>query len=217
MKRWLARRGGAASAHPPLDARPALGFVAIDCETTGMDPRNDGVVALAAVRCGPGGTEEAYFETLVDPGRPISEASLSVHGISEDMIQGAPVLSAALPAFRDFVGAAIPVAHMGAFDLAFLQRPLARARLPKLERMLDTAVLAARLLRLLPVISLETACASLGIPVVGRHTALGDARLTAALFARFVPLLERRDAHTLAAALHWGEVSRAALDAPTTI
>lgn len=205
--RWL-RRPGSSGMHPVLDASIGDGFVALDTETTGLDARTDRIVALGAVRWGPGG-EIDRFETLVDPGRPISPASTTVHGIDDAAVRDAPSLDAVLPAFRRFVGDSVPVAHMGAFDLAFLQRPLASARLPALERMLDTAVLAARLLPPLPEISLDAVCAYLGIPVVGRHTALGDARLAAAVLARLLPELERRGASTLQAALHWGDVTRA--------
>lgn len=173
-----------------------------------MAPRTDRIVSLAAVRFGAGCREEAAFDTLVDPGRPIPAASVAIHGIRDDMVRGSPPLEAVLPAFRAFVGPAIPIAHMGAFDLAFLQRPLRRAGLATLERMLDTAVLAARLLPPLPELSLDAVCAYLGIPVVGRHTAIGDARLAAAVLARMLPELERRGASTLQAALHWGDVTR---------
>ncbi len=204
---WL-RRSSSSDLHPPLDALIADGFVALDTETTGMDARTDRVVALGAVRWGPGG-EVDRFETLVDPGRPVPAASTAVHGIDDAAVRGAPSLDAALPAFRAFVGHSVPVAHMGAFDLAFLQRPLARARLPALERMIDTAVLAARLLPPLPELSLDAVCAYLGLPVIGRHTALGDARLAAAVLARLLPELEVRGASRLGDALHWGDVTRA--------
>ena len=203
--RWLGRSAGP-RLQPPLDARIADGFVALDTETTGMDARTDRVVALAATRWGPHG-EIASFETLVDPGRPIPPASTAVHGLDDEAVRGSPSLAEVLPAFRDFVADGIPVAHMGAFDLAFLRRPLAGARLPALERILDTAVLTSRLLPPLPELSLDAVCAALGIPVVGRHTALGDARLAAAIFVRLRPELERRRAATLGAALHWGDVS----------
>ncbi|HEX4744987.1 MAG TPA: 3'-5' exonuclease [Candidatus Limnocylindria bacterium] len=203
--RWR-RRSAAPGPHPPLDALLADGFVAFDTETTGMDARSDRVVALAATRWGPHG-ETASLETLVDPGRPIPPGSTAVHGLDDTAVRGSPSLAEALPAFRAFVGDGIPVAHMAAFDLAFLRGPLAQAGLPALERVLDTAVLASRLLPPLPELSLDAVCARLDIPVVGRHTALGDARLAAAILVRLRPELERRGAATLRAALHWGDVT----------
>jgi len=205
--RWR-RRSAGQGLHPSLDARIADGFVALDTETTGMDARTDRVVALAATRWGPRG-EITSFETLIDPGRPIPSASTAVHGLDDAAVRGSPSLMDALPAFRAFVGDGVPVAHMAAFDLAFLRPQLARAGLPALERMLDTAVLASRLLPPLPELSLDAVCALLGIPVVGRHTALGDARLAAAVLLRLRPELQRRGAETLRDALHWGDVTRA--------
>lgn len=205
--RWLRWRSGP-QGHPSPDVRVADGFVALDLETTGMDPRTDRIVALAAVRWGPHG-EETSFVSLVDPGRPIPASATAIHGLDDAAVRGAPRLEDLLPGFRATIGERVPVAHMGAFDLAFLQRPLGRAGLPRLERMLDTAVLAARLLPPLPDLSLDAVCARLGVPVSGRHTALGDARLAARVLTELLPELERRGASRLRDALHWGDVMRA--------
>lgn len=195
--------------HPPLEARLAdATFVAIDTETTGMDPRRDRIVAVGAVRFRTAGDVLEETEVLVDPGMPISAASTAVHGIADADVRGLPPLERALPDVRAFIGDAVPVAHMGAFDLAFLQRPLRAARLPTIERMLDTAVLAARLLGPLPDLSLEALCAYFELPLEGRHTARGDARIASGLFLRLLPALHVRRAHTLQDALHWGDVTR---------
>lgn len=204
--RWPWGRS-ATGEHPSPDVRVADGFVAIDLETTGMDARTDRIISLAAVRWGPHG-EETSFVSLVDPGRPIPAASTAIHGLNDAAVRGAPRLEDVLAGFRATIGDRVPVAHMGAFDLAFLQGPLARARLPRLERMLDTAVLTARLLPPLPELSLDAVCARLGVPISGRHTALGDARMAAGVLVRLLPELERRGASRLREALHWGDVTR---------
>jgi DNA polymerase-3 subunit epsilon len=184
-------------------------YVAFDVETTGMDPRRDRVVAIGAVRFGPEGTIGATFEELVDPQMPIPPLAVSIHGIDDETVRGRSSLEAVLPRFRSFVGDGVPVAHMGAFDLAFLRGPLRRGRQPALERVLDTAVLASRLLAPLPDLSLEALSARLGLKAAGRHSALGDATLAAAILARLLPLLEQRGARTLHDALDWGDVARA--------
>ena len=184
-------------------------FVAFDLETTGMDPRLDRVVALGAVRFTPEGDIAATLEEIVHPGRPIPAQAVAVHGIDDDAVRGRPALEDVLVTFRGFIGDAVPVTYMGAFDLAFLRVPLRRARQPALERVLDTAVLAARLLAPMPELSLEALCARLGIPADGRHTAVGDARLAARIFLQLLPLLHKRGARTLHDALDWGDVTRA--------
>ena len=196
--------------HPRPDLALATAqFVAFDCETTGMDPRRDQIVALGAVRFTADGGISDTFESLVDPGLPIPHTAVAVHGIDDAAVRGQPHIAAIVPSFRSFVGAAVPVAHMAAFDLAFLRGPLRRARQPSLERVLDTAVLASRLLPTLSDISLEGLGARLAVPITGRHTAIGDATTAARLCARLLVLLERRGTRTLHQALDWGDAGRA--------
>lgn len=173
-----------------------------------MDPRRDRVVALGAVRFGSSGRVDERFERLVDPRMPIPAVATSIHGIDDDSVRGRPILTEVLAEFRAFLGDAVPVAHMAAFDLAFLRGPLRRTRQPALERVLDTAVLASRLLAPLPDLSLEALCAKLGLEATGRHTAVGDAAIAAVILIRLLPLLERRGARTLHDALDWGDAAR---------
>jgi DNA polymerase-3 subunit epsilon len=196
--------------HPnPEQPLATATFVAFDVETTGMDPRRDRVVAIGGVRFTHGGEIIAVFDELVDPRRPIPSLAFAVHGIDDERVRGRPPLEEILPAFRSFVGDAVPVAHMAAFDLAFLRGPLRRARQPGLERVLDTAVLASRLLTPLPELSLEALTARLGLSAAGRHTAVGDATIAATILVRLLPHLESRRARTLHDALDWGDAARA--------
>lgn len=176
-----------------------------------MDARRDRIVALGAVRFTLPGTISATFDEIVDPGLPIPPVAVSVHGIDDERVRGRPALEAVLGGFRAFIGDAVPVTHMGAFDLSFLSGPLRRAHEPAIERVLDTAVLASRLLSPLPELSLETLCARLGLSTAGRHTAVGDATLAAQIVVQLIPLLERRGVRTLHDALDWGDVTRAVL------
>jgi DNA polymerase III subunit epsilon len=198
--------------HPaPRQLLAKATFVAFDVETTGMDPRRDRVVAVGAVRFTHAGAITGTFDEIVDPRRPIPAQAVAVHGIDDDAVRGRPALQAVVAPFRAFVGDAVPVTYMGSFDLAFLRGPLRRARQPSLERVLDAAVLASRLLGPLPEVSLETLCVRLGLPVNGRHTAVGDATLAARILVRLFPLLHRRGARTLHDALDWGDVTRASV------
>jgi DNA polymerase III subunit epsilon len=198
--------------HPAPDVSlRAASFVSFDCETTGMDPRHDRIVALGAVRFRRGGSIDATFDELVDPKLRIPAAATAVHGIDDDSVRGRPDISTIIPSFRAFIGAAVPVAHMAAFDLRFLRGPLRRAGQPTLERVLDTAVLASRLLAPLPDLSLEALCARLGVPTTGRHTALGDATIAAGLLSELLGLLEHRGARTLHDALDWGDAAHAVI------
>src|SRR5688572_25213624 len=110
-----------------LDARLPLahlyepGFVAIDLETTGLDPRRDAIVAAAAIPF-VHGRARSGFVTLVNPGRSIPPTSTAVHGIDDATVTGAPSVHAVLPEFAAACEQRILVGHDIAFDLAMLRR-----------------------------------------------------------------------------------------------
>lgn len=192
--------------HPRPGVRLAdATVIAFDCEMTGLDPRRDAICALGAVRIRHGRITDETFSTLVDPGRPMGAAARAVHGISDADVRGCPRIEDVLAPFRAFIGDGVPLAHVATLDLTFLAPALKRAGLPSLERVLDTAVLASTLMPAHHDVTLESLCAYFAIPLDGRHTALGDARLAAELYLRLVPYLEHRGALTLDRALHWGD------------
>ena len=64
-------------------------LVVFDLETTGLFPKKDRIVEIAAVRMNPDGTEDT-LEHLVNPEMPIPKESTSVHGISDEDVKGCP-------------------------------------------------------------------------------------------------------------------------------
>jgi DNA polymerase-3 subunit epsilon len=122
VRRWLhplwrgPRRRG-----PGLDVLVDPGFVALDLETTGLDPRRDAVVAAAAIPVVAGIPQPGYV-TLVDPRRPIPASSSAIHGITDAMVTGAPPIEAVLHALGRVWGDGILVGHGVEFDVAILAR-----------------------------------------------------------------------------------------------
>lgn len=190
-------------AHPPLGIRlREATCVVLDLETTGLRPGVDRVVSLGAVRVAGGAIlADEGFSCLVQPGCRIPPASTAIHGIGDADVAGAPPLRAVLAAFRAFVGPAVPVVHHAEFDVAFLARPLARAGLPPLRRVLDTALLGQVFLGPRFDGTLDSLAQPLGVSLMGRHTAVGDALIAAEVLLRLLPWMEVRGAETLAAAL----------------
>jgi DNA polymerase III epsilon subunit family exonuclease len=182
-----------------------LTFVAFDTETTGLRPEGgDRVVSLAGVWIDRGQVRrDRTFHALVDPGRPVPPESTRIHGLDGAALAGAPRLDAVLPAFLDFARDAVLVGHDVSFDLRFLVPEAARLELRALSGrpVLDTGLLSRSLHGPGEEHTLEAVAARLGVPVVGRHSALGDALMTAELFVRLLALLSRRGVHTLGQAL----------------
>lgn len=94
-------------------------FVVFDTETTGLAPSRDRIIELAAVRFIDGEPVE-LFSSLVNPEREIPPEISELNIITDDMVADAPTISQILPAFEEFIGDDILIAHNIEFDLKFL-------------------------------------------------------------------------------------------------
>ena len=176
-------------------------FVAIDLETTGLHADRDAAVAVAVVPFR-GGEPIGGYETLLNPGRPIPPASTRIHGITDAMVAAAPRLGEVLDEIEVLCGHHVVVGHGVAFDLAILERVRRLHHRPPLgNTALCTMRLAAALHPGWTEVTLESLATRLGVPVVGRHTARGDALVAGALMLGLLPELARRGHRTVADAL----------------
>ena len=165
----------------------ALEYVVVDTETTGLKTHRDAIVQIGAVRIADGKLIAGdSFERLVNPGRPIPAASTRFHGITDDMVARAPDIDEILGEFMEFAGDAALIGHNIAFDLAFMERTRAIE-----NPTLDTMLLSLGAFPDRRGHTLEDLAKHYDEPVRDRHTALGDADLTARLFLRLLPDLAR--------------------------
>ncbi len=186
-----------------------LTYVVFDTETTGLTPSTDEIVQIAAVRIVNGRrVRREVFDTLVDPRRPIPQASTDVHGITEDMVKGAPTIAEAGKGFHDFARGAVLVAHNAPFDMEFLRRHEKSMDVRFDHPVLDTVLISAVVFGQLEQHSLDALTARLGItiPEEARHTAIGDTVATADAFLKLLPMLRARGLETFGDVL--GEVRR---------
>ena len=185
-----------------------LAYTVFDTETTGLDPAGgDEIIQIGATRIVAGKLRrESVFEQLVDPQRSVPRAGIAIHGIRPEQLAGQPTIDAVLPAFAAFAADTVLVAHNAAFDMRFLQLQEAATGVRFEQPVLDTLLLSAVLHPGQDSHGLEAIAERLGVPVLGRHTALGDAIVTAEVFVKMMPLLRERGLLTLGQVL---EASRA--------
>lgn len=183
----LASRGIASSRLADLTC------VVFDTETTGLTD-SDRIVQIAGLRLARGRLTGERFDTLVDPGRPVPPGSTAIHGITDDMLRGAPDLTAALTAFRHFCEGSVLIAHNAPFDMGFLRRAEAETGARFDNRVLDTVLLSAMVWGQSADHTLDALTQRLGIaiPPETRHTAMGDSIATAEAFLRLIPALEAK-------------------------
>ena len=152
-------------------------MVAIDIETTGLDPQKDAIIEIAAVRFN-GHRVEAEWSKLINPSRPIPRIITQLTGITDEMVRHAPPVNAVIQDLADFVGDDPVLGHNVRFDLSFLQKQ----RILKFNRVVDTYELAAIALPGNSRYNLGTLGSTLGILIPNSHRALDDARLTHAVY-----------------------------------
>ncbi len=180
-----------------------LSYTVFDTETTGLKPsEGDEIIQVGATRIVAGKLRrQDCFEQLVDPQRPIPPAGIPIHGIQPEMVEGQPTIDVVLPAFHGFAQETVLVAHNAAFDMRFLQLKQERTGVTFDHPVLDTLLLSAVIHPQQESHRLEAIAERMGVEVLGRHTALGDAMVTAEVFLKMIPLLEAQGIHTLGQAL----------------
>jgi DNA polymerase III epsilon subunit family exonuclease len=167
-------------------------FAVLDVETTGLHPGlGDAICEIGILRVCDGQVVEEY-ESLVDPGRPISPDAYAVNRISSEMLRGAPPFSRiAGEVLARLEGAAI-VAHNAHFDLSFLVAALEEEQLPIPENPVVDTLTLARMRFGFPRNNLHAIAQDLGIFIPRRHRAFGDVETTWRVFEFFVQDLQSR-------------------------
>jgi DNA polymerase-3 subunit epsilon len=181
-------------------------FVVLDSETTGLNPSTDRIITIGAVAVRDGEIDlRDSFSRLLKVTENTS--AVSVHGITRDQSRHGVEEPEALDAFLDYLRDGVIVGHHIGHDVATVDAALERHwgfRL--LNRSLDTMDLTLHLERAgafagrppIRTFTLDALCAMFGVVPHDRHTAEGDAFITAQVFLRLVRLASRLGRATLA-------------------
>ncbi len=169
-------------------------FIAIDIETTGLDPERDELISFAGIPIEHGRiivSQEVHG--LVLPRFATTGRSTEIHGLRDYDLAGAPSAPDALAPLAALMHGRIPVVHAQWVERTFL----GKAGCPLPARIVDTALLW----RMLTIgqgaadpgtCSLSLISASLGLPAHRPHTAEGDTLTAAQVFLAMAARLETR-------------------------
>ncbi|NGX54707.1 MAG: DNA polymerase III PolC-type [Chlamydiae bacterium] len=162
-------------------------FVCVDCETTGLDTKEDRIVEVAAARFTLSEIQDS-FESLIDPEREISEQSLAIHKITPEMISGKPKIEELLPELLKFLGRHTIVGHGVRFDIELITEAAKRAKIPctlGARPFIDTLRLA-RHYGDSPNNSLSNLALHFNIPREPAHRAMNDVKMNIEVFDHLV-------------------------------
>ena len=182
--------------HTPLVALPAL---VLDLETTGLDVRNDRVIQVAAIYMqGDRLTDRFEIDSLVNPQISIPTQSIAIHKIQDVDVAEAPLFPVIAERLKSLFSGHVVIGHNIGFDIAILRHEFSRAELSWHEPpIIDIGQLLGALQRSLPDLGFETVASALGVEIRDRHSARGDCRAAAEVWAKLVPMLRDREIRTL--------------------
>lgn len=199
----------------PLNKKQAFRakrMVVLDTETTGLDPSRDRLLSIGAVAVRDqqifvGDRFEAFF-TNSELYQEKERDSVPVHGILQKHCAHLPDNQQILIELLAYLKDSIIVGHHIGFDFAMLNKAFQTQLGGTLSnQILDTAHLAQRIatpFQSYPMVPqatsqyrLDELCKVYHIPVEGRHTASGDAMITALLLVKLLGKLEARGVKTL--------------------
>lgn len=175
-------------------------YILFDTETTGFFPyQGDEIINIAAVVVENGQIcADQVFDELVNPYRSIPPAVQQLTGISDEMVADKRGICCVLNDFLDFIGESVLVAHNAEFDLAFINIKLNwYTQTEVYNPVIDTYKLARALCPELLQHDLDTLIKFHKVTQRPRHTALGDAFMTAEIFLEYLKRMENIEIDTL--------------------
>lgn len=185
---------------PGIRSIEQLDFTVFDTETTGLDPAKDSILSVGAVKISNLKIQVSSAEEWYPKAEKIGGKASQIHGLVEisDQISAEEFFRRFLP----YLGNSILVGHHIGFDLDMISKQLSTfgvGRLP--NAVIDTLNFAIRLEHgpqadwtkiNMALYSLDSLCSRFGIELDDRHTAAGDAFLTAQLFLKLLKVAARK-------------------------
>ncbi len=170
-------------------------YAVVDLETTGLEPATSNIIEIAIIELDAKGKITAEWSSLLNPPGDGELGATQIHGITRAMVDGAPQLENLADEISELLIDHVIVGHVIAFDLSHLTAEFARISrpLPDLGSVsICTRELARQFMASGPR-TLNACCESASITLSNAHSALGDTRATAELFAYFLDRIKLKE------------------------
>jgi len=182
-----------------FDPGPEDEFVAIDCETTGLNVRTDDVIAIAAIKIrGNHILTSDHFEAIVRPESDMRAEAIKIHRLRQSDVEQAPLIWKNVRSFLQFIGGRPLIGYYIDFDVAMLDKyvlPIVGIELPN-KRIDVSRLYYERKYGDAPAntvvdLSFVAMIKDLGIPPLPQHDAFNDALMTAMMYVVLRDLKDR--------------------------
>ncbi len=186
--------------HPPGSLDGSL-YTVIDIETTGLDPVQNEIIEIAAIKVKDNDIKDIY-NTLIQPSVAIPPMIEKLTGISDSLVAGYPSAKEALEKLLPFIESSILIAHNVEFDIPFIKY---WTRMKLNHEITNSTLCTLKLSRvLLPGLGsykLVSVAKYFKIPVSLTHRALADTEITYQVWLHLKELLKKRNIFTVNDAL----------------
>lgn len=156
-------------------------YIAVDLETTGLDPKQDKIIEIGAVKVVDGQIRESY-ETFVNPYRKLDIRVIMLTGINDRQLEASPGIKEVLGGFLKFAEGLPILGHHVIFDYSFLKRAAINEGRSFERQGIDTLKLARKFMPPDEKKNLAAACEYFGIAQTLCHRALADAKAAHGLY-----------------------------------
>lgn len=152
-------------------------YTVVDIETTGLSPKKDDIIELSALKVRDNKVVEE-FSTLLKSSKGVNNFISGLTGITNSMLNNAPIIEDVLPEFLAFIGNDIILGHNVNFDMRFIKAKTQLVLNKMVENsIMDTMIFAKKNLEL-PNFKLTTIAQYYDIDTKNNHRGLKDCYIT---------------------------------------
>lgn len=160
-------------------------FVFLDTETTGTDPKNNGVIEIGCVKVDnlENIINEEIFHRYIKPDFKIHFGAFNVHGISEKFLANKPRFIDIADSFLEFIADSVLIAHNAPFDIKFINEELNRINKPQISNKVIDSLHVAKKLYPGSQVGLDALIKRFKMSSRNLHSAIDDARILCKVYS----------------------------------